>query len=76
MSLDQVKLARMRFQNSEPCVRKQSVKPKIAYLIDESHGWDEGPHWGFYPEEMVPRYKIEHAPKETYKRIVYFEIDD
>ena len=52
------------------------MKPKIAYLIDESHGWDEGPHWGFYPEDSVPRYRIEHATKDTYKRIVYWEIDD
>ena len=52
------------------------MKPKIAYLIDESGGWADAPDWAFYPEENVPRYKIEHAPKETYKRIVYFELDD
>ena len=51
------------------------MKPKIAYLIDESHRWDE-PHWEFYPEDDVPRYKIKHASKDTYKKIVYWEIDD
>lgn len=52
------------------------MKPKIAYLIDESGGWADAPDWRFYPEDAVPYRKIEHAPKETYKRIVYFEIDD
>lgn len=51
------------------------MKPKIAYLIDESYGWDEGPHWKFYSEDDVPSYKIEHATKDSYKRIVYWEID-
>ena len=52
------------------------MRPKIGYLIDENAGWDDEPTWQFYPENEVPRYKIEHASKKSYKRIVYFEIDD
>lgn len=52
------------------------MKPKIAYLIDESGGWGQDPVWMFYTEDDVPRYKIEHAPKSSYKRIVYWEVDD
>jgi hypothetical protein len=51
------------------------MKPKIAYLINESHGWGDDPDWKFYPEDDVPHWKIEHAKKDSYKRIVYFEID-
>lgn len=51
------------------------MQPKIGYLIDDNAGWDEDPNWWFYAEDEVPRHKIEHAPKATYKRIVYWEID-
>lgn len=50
------------------------MQPKIAYLIDES-SWGDSPDWQFYEEDAVPYSKIEHASKETYKRIVYFQID-
>lgn len=52
------------------------MQPKIAYLIDENAGWDDEPSWQFYPENDVPRYKIEHRSKDVVKRIVYWEIDD
>lgn len=52
------------------------MKPKIAYLIDETNGWGDAPDWQFYPEETVPYRNIEHASKETYKRIVYWEIEE
>lgn len=52
------------------------MKPKIGYLIDDSHGWGDAPDWVFYEEDAVPRHKIEHASKETYKRIVYWEIEE
>lgn len=52
------------------------MQPKIGYLIDSSVGWGDAPDWQFYEEDAVPRYKIEHAPKETYKRIVYWEMAD
>ena len=51
------------------------MKPKIGYLIDQSAGWGDAPDWVFYEEDAVPHYKLEHASKETYKRIVYWEID-
>lgn len=52
------------------------MKPKIAYLIDENQGWDNEPDWKFYLENDVPTWKIEHAHKKTYKRIVYWEIEE
>jgi hypothetical protein len=55
------------------------MKPKIAYLIDESGksgGWDNEPDWVFYEEAALPQWKIEHASKETYKRIVYWELEE
>ena len=52
------------------------MRPKIAYLIDENASWDNEPNWQFYTEENLPSWKIEHADKKTYKRIVYWEIED
>ena len=52
------------------------MQPKIGYLIDTNAGWDDEPTWQFYTEEDVPRWKIERANKKTYKRIVYWEIED
>lgn len=52
------------------------MKPKIAYLINESYGWTDEPDWKFYPEDAVPYSKIEHASKETWKRIVYWEVEE
>ena len=54
----------------------ETMKPKIAYLIDENAGWDDEANWQFYTEEDVPHYKIEHARKDLVKRIVYWEIDE
>ena len=51
------------------------MKPEIGYLIDENAGWDDDPDWRFYSEQEVPHHKIEHARKDTFKRIVYWEID-
>lgn len=51
------------------------MNPKIGYLIDESAGWGDARYWQFYEEDAVPYHKIKHAPKETYKRIIYWEID-
>lgn len=52
------------------------MKPKIGYLIDEGSRWDEPADWKFYTEENVPHHKIEHAYKDTYKRIVYWEVEE
>jgi hypothetical protein len=52
------------------------MKPKIAYLIDEGSHWGEPPDWKFYTEDDVPSHKIEHASKSSYKRIVYWEIEE
>lgn len=52
------------------------MQPKVAYLIDEGYGWDEGPNWVFYEEKDLPYSKIEHASKDRVKRIVYWEIPE
>jgi hypothetical protein len=49
------------------------MKPKIAYLIDESIGWED-PSWKFYTENEVP-YKDYREPG-TVKRIVYWEVEN
>jgi hypothetical protein len=51
------------------------MQPKIAYLVDESHGWDEGPHWKFYTEEeyRAESFRFRHLPVT---RIVYWEIEN
>ena len=52
------------------------MKPKIAYLVNESYGWDDEPNWVFYTESDAPYSKIEHASKDRVKRIVYWEVED
>ena len=52
------------------------MQPKIGYLVDQNAGWDDDPTWQFYTETDVPQWKIEHANKKTFKRIVYWEIED
>jgi hypothetical protein len=55
---------------------KWQMQPKIGYLIDENAGWDNDPTWQFYTEKDVPRWRLEHARKDSYKRIVYWEIEE
>lgn len=51
--------------------------PKIGYLIDENAGWDdEDPVWVFYTEADVPEYKIKAVNRKSYKRIVYWEVEE
>lgn len=52
------------------------MKPKIAYLIDESGGRGQDPDWKFYAEDAVPERTIKHISKDKLKRIVYWEIVD
>ncbi len=52
------------------------MKPKIAYLIDEGTHLGEPADWKFYSENDLPSYKIQHARKDSYKRIVYWEIEE
>ncbi len=51
------------------------MKPKIAYLVDESEEW-EGPIWKFYAEDDLPEYIHlgRWGDRSTLKRIVYWEI--
>jgi hypothetical protein len=53
------------------------TRPKIAYLIDENAGWDEGPAWQFYTEIDVPSWVTRPgAISSKVRRIVYWEIED
>lgn len=52
------------------------MKPKLAYLIDEGYGWDEGPNWVFYSENDVNYRHMDHMSKDKVKRIVYWELDE
>lgn len=49
------------------------MKPKIAYLIDETYDCNDKPSWKFYTEEEVPEYMLR---SKNVRRIVYWEIDD
>jgi hypothetical protein len=53
------------------------MKPKIAYLVDESEEW-EGPIWKFYAEDQLPNYidASRWSDNSTLKRIVYWEIEE
>jgi hypothetical protein len=47
------------------------MKGKIAYLIDESCGFEDE-DWVFYEEDLAPSYRMQNPNKV--KRIVYFEV--
>ena len=51
------------------------MKPKIAYLVDESEEWED-PIWKFYAEIQLPNYidPSRWGDRSTLKRIVYWEI--
>lgn len=52
------------------------MKPKIGYLVNDNWLDSDNPEWVFYTEDNIPHYKIEHASKDSYKRIVYWELEE
>lgn len=54
------------------------MKPKIAYLINESTGWygDEEADWKFYPEDKIDRFLQSKIDNGHGKRIIYWEVEE